>query len=134
MPHYNLNQIVLPWEQLAPLLSVPHTEEEYHQLVSFLDQLIDEVGNEENHPLASLMETLGTLIEAYDDSHYPFSEGHPLEALRYLIQEHALAQSDLPEIGSQGVVSEVLSGKRQLNTRQIRALSQRFNVSPATFI
>lgn len=41
---------------------------------------------------------------------------------------------DLPEIGSQGVVSEVLAGKRELNIRQVRALSVRFGVSAATFI
>jgi HTH-type transcriptional regulator/antitoxin HigA len=40
----------------------------------------------------------------------------------------------LPEIGSQGVVSEVLAGKRELNTRQIRALAKRFGVSPAVFV
>ncbi len=45
-----------------------------------------------------------------------------------------LTQSDLPEIGSQAVVSEVLNGKRDLNVRQIRALATRFGVSPAVFI
>ena len=45
-----------------------------------------------------------------------------------------LSQSELPEIGSQGVVSEILNGKRSLNIRQIKALAERFNVSPATFL
>jgi HTH-type transcriptional regulator/antitoxin HigA len=49
------------------------------------------------------------------------------------MNEHGLRQSDLPEIGSQGVVSEILSGKRELNTRQIRVLAARFSVSPAVF-
>jgi len=49
-------------------------------------------------------------------------------------EEHHLKQSDLSEIGSQGVVSEILSGKRQLNTRQIKLLSARFHVSSAVFI
>jgi HTH-type transcriptional regulator/antitoxin HigA len=50
------------------------------------------------------------------------------------MDEHGLTQSDLPEVGSQGVVSEVLSGKRDLNVRQIRALAKRFGVSTAVFI
>jgi HTH-type transcriptional regulator/antitoxin HigA len=50
------------------------------------------------------------------------------------MEQHGLRQADLPEIGSQGVVSEILSGRRELNLRQIRALSERFGVSPATFI
>jgi HTH-type transcriptional regulator/antitoxin HigA len=54
--------------------------------------------------------------------------------LRYFMEERGLKQSDLLEVGSQGVVSEVLSGKRQLNVRQIRALAKRFHVSPAVFM
>ncbi len=53
--------------------------------------------------------------------------------LKFLMQEHNLTQSDLPEVGSQGVVSEILRGRRELNTRQIKALSKRFGVSPAAF-
>jgi HTH-type transcriptional regulator/antitoxin HigA len=50
------------------------------------------------------------------------------------MEEHGLRQSDLPEVGSQGVISEILSGKRDLNLRQIRELAKRFQVSPAVFI
>jgi HTH-type transcriptional regulator/antitoxin HigA len=50
------------------------------------------------------------------------------------MEEQGLTQSDLPEVSSQGVVSEVLNGKRELNVRQIRALANRFNVSPAAFV
>ncbi len=50
------------------------------------------------------------------------------------MQEHQLTQADLPEIGSQGIVSEVLSGKRELNIRMIRRLSDRFQVDPKVFI
>jgi HTH-type transcriptional regulator/antitoxin HigA len=50
------------------------------------------------------------------------------------MEKHGLKQSDLTEIGSQGVVSEILSGKRQLNVRQVKMLSNRFKVSPAVFI
>jgi HTH-type transcriptional regulator/antitoxin HigA len=54
------------WTNLTDTLFVPHTEDEYHQLVRFLDTLIDEVGEDENHPLASLMEIIGILIERYE--------------------------------------------------------------------
>jgi HTH-type transcriptional regulator/antitoxin HigA len=50
------------------------------------------------------------------------------------MEEHGLTQSDLLEIGSQGVVSEILSGKRDLNIRQITQLAARFGVSPAVFM
>ena len=48
-----------------------HTEEEYQRLVAFLDVLIDEVGEDETHPLASLMEVVGVLIEGYEEEHVP---------------------------------------------------------------
>jgi HTH-type transcriptional regulator/antitoxin HigA len=51
------------------------------------------------------------------------------------MEEHGLQQADLPEVGSQqGVVSEILSGKRELNLRQIRELAKRFHLSQAVFI
>ena len=56
------------------------------------------------------------------------------DLLQFLMEEHHLTQSDLPEVGSQGVVSEILGGKRELNVRQIRALSRRFGVSPSAFV
>jgi len=59
------------WPALAPLLFVPHTEHEYGRLVKMLDTLIDAVGEDETHPLASLMEIISVLIEKYEDEHVP---------------------------------------------------------------
>ena len=59
------------WTELAKTISVPHTEAEYRRLVAFLDRLIDEVGEDEKHPLASLMEVVGVLIERYEDEQVP---------------------------------------------------------------
>ncbi len=59
------------WPALAPLIFVPHTESEYQRLVRLLDALIDIVGEDESHPLASLMEVIGVLIEKYEDEQVP---------------------------------------------------------------
>lgn len=73
-------------------------------------------------------------IEAYEDEHYTVPDSSPVEVfLKFLMEQHGLTQSELPEVGSQGVVSEILRGGRQLNARQIQALSQRFHISPAVF-
>lgn len=76
------------------------------------------------------------MISIYDDEHYLFLEGGTgIDALKLLMEQHDLNQNDLKnEIGSQGVVSEILNHKRQLNGTQIRKLSVRLKVSPATFI
>ena len=59
------------WSSLASKVVVPHTEEDYKQLVLVLDRLIDEVGEDESHPLASLMDVIGVLIESYEDKYVP---------------------------------------------------------------
>ncbi len=129
-----IEHLATVWPKIKNIFSVPYSEEEYKNLVSVLDDLIDEVAENENHPLASLMETIGTLIENYEKNNVPEMSGRPVDILRFLMQEHGLKQSDLPEIGSQGVISEILTGKRKLNVRQIQNLSSRFNVSPSVFI
>jgi HTH-type transcriptional regulator/antitoxin HigA len=58
----------------------------------------------------------------------------PVEVLRFLMEQHGLKQGDLPEIGNQSVVSEILSGRRQLNLRQVQRLAARFGVEPGAFI
>ena len=129
-----LKEIAKVWPNIQSVFSVPHNEKDYNYLVNLLDSLIDEVGNNESHPLSSLMETIGSLIEAYESQNYHDMEGDPINALKILMEEHGLKQSDLPEIGSQGVVSEIIFGKRQLNVRQLKLLSERFKVSPAVFV
>jgi len=62
------------WTELSRAVFVPHTEAEYQRLVTMLDELVDEVGNDESHPLASLMEVIGILIEKYEDQHVPEPE------------------------------------------------------------
>jgi len=99
-----------------------------------LNALIATVRDDEAHPLAGLMEIVGGLIENYENTHYPMPKAEPREALQFLMEEHGLKQSDLAEIGSQGVVSEILAGKRAINARQAKALAARFHVSPAVFI
>jgi HTH-type transcriptional regulator/antitoxin HigA len=121
------------WKEIAPYLTISN-EQEYDAAVARLNALLDEVGDDESHPLYGLLDTLGILIEAYDNKHYPLPDCNGIDALIYLMEEHSLSQSDLPEIGSQGVVSEILNGKRKLNVRQIQALAKRFKVSPATFL
>lgn len=67
MQNLDISQTVDNWRPFANKLYVPHTESEYENLVALLDNLIDEVGEDESHPLASLMEVVGVLIEKYED-------------------------------------------------------------------
>ena len=121
------------WVALRPLLAI-RNEAQYDQAVEQLNALIDEIGTDEAHPLYELLDTLGTLVHAYEEQYHPVPDCSGREMVGFLMEEHGLKQADLPEIGSQGIVSEVLNGKRELNVRQIRVLAKRFHVSPAVFI
>lgn len=128
-----LENISKAWPSIKSVFSVPHSAKEYQGLVETLDKLIDEIGDNENHDLSPAMETIGKLIENYEDQNFSFNEASAIDALKYIMKEHNLKQSDLKEIGSQGVVSEILTGKRTLNIEQIKKISKTFHVSPLVF-
>ncbi len=109
-----LESISKIWPTIKAIFSVPHSEDEYLALVKTLDSLVDEVGDNQGHKLAPVMETIGNLIENYENQAYKIKEASPVDTLKYLMNEHDLKQSDLKEIGSQGVVSEILTGKRNV--------------------
>lgn len=119
--------------QRLPLKPI-RTEQEYDQAVSVMNGLMDAGVTEENHPLADLLALLGDLIGSYESASLLHEQVDPASVLRFLMDQHGLTQAQLPEIGSQGVVSELLTGKRSLNVRQIQALAKRFRVSPAVFL
>ncbi|AWY42415.1 transcriptional regulator [Pseudomonas putida] len=122
------------WEFVSPLLRKPKNEDDYDALVQALDELLEMTGVDESHPLMSLVDIIGDWIEEWDHKHRPMPEATGAEVLGYMMREHGLTQSDLPGVGPQSVVSEILSGKRQLNLRQIRWLAERFNVPVDVFI
>lgn len=129
----NLKLAVEHWDFVSPLLTKPQSEADYDALARALDELLDIVGEDETHPFMGLVDIIGDWIEAYDE-HRPMPVASGVDVLRYMMREHGITQSDLPGVGAQSVVSEVLSGNRQLNLRQIRWLAERFGVTVETFI
>lgn len=71
MQSLNLEQMITGWSFVSQTIFVPHTEAEYERLVELLDRLIDQVGEDETHPLASMMDVIGALIENYETEHVP---------------------------------------------------------------
>jgi HTH-type transcriptional regulator / antitoxin HigA len=81
-----------------------------------------------------LADLLTLLIEDFEEKQYQLPRAKPLGVLRFLMDQHSLKQKDLVDIfGTPSIVSEVLSGKRELNKEHIRRLSERFHVSPELF-
>jgi len=81
-----------------------------------------------------LAELLTLLIEDFEERQYQLPQTNPLDVLTFLMDQHGLRQKDLVDVfGTPSIVSEVLSGKRELNKEHIKRLSERFHVSPELF-
>ena len=131
----SVNDAIQHWKCIASIVQEPQNDDEYKKLVNFLDKLLDIVGEDESHELIGFVDYISHIIAVYDEEHHDsFKNATGVQALKFLMQEHSLRQADLPEIGSQGVVSEILNGKRKLNIDQIIKLTKRFHVSADTFI
>jgi HTH-type transcriptional regulator/antitoxin HigA len=110
-------------------------EAEYERVVSLMNKLAvipeDQITPEQER----LLDLLTLLVETYDEEHYPIPDAAPHEVIQYLMQERGLRNKDLePALGSRGVTSEVIGGKRKPSKTQIKKLAEFFNVPPAVFI
>lgn len=131
------NSITQIWSDLQQRLGLSpiHNQAQYEHMVRLMNSLLDEIGENEKHPLADLLEIVGDIIASYEERNYPISDAEPREVLRLLIEQNNLQQKDLAaELGSQSVVSEILSGKREISARQAKALATRFAISPGAFV
>jgi HTH-type transcriptional regulator/antitoxin HigA len=117
--------------KVAPkVIRTERENEAYTEILYELDQRSKSLTPAEKE----LAELLTLLIENFEDKQYPLPRAKPLEVLRFLMDQHGLKQKDLVGIfGTASIVSEILSGKRELNKDQIKRLSRRFHVSPELF-
>lgn len=127
------NDVQTHWTFIRPFFIISD-DDAYDMAVELLNQLLDEVGTNERHPLYDFMDTLGTVIHAYEEQHYPIPECSGIEMLQFLMEEQGLSAADLSEIGSPQAVSDIMNGTRELTASHIRTLARRFHVSPAIFV
>ena len=131
-----VEEITMHYQALSGLVPLHAIQDEaaYDRAVAVLNTLLQSGAANDDHPLAALVASIGDLIGDYDNEHFKLQAVQPAAILRLLMEQHQLTQSDMKEIGTQGVVSEILNGKRTLNVRQIKALSKRFNVPASVFV
>ena len=122
-------------ERFAAFSSAAHLGEA-DGLTALMDAVVESGQAGPGGAYEQLFLLLADLMEARDRREAPpaLPDVSPAQALRFLMEQHGLTQSQVPEVGSQSVVSQVLSGHRQLNVRQITALCQRFGVGAGLFI
>ncbi len=135
--HLDLDSVQMAWQGLNKLVPLgPITnQKDYKRRVSVMDELLDCIGTNESHRLMPLLDLVTRQVEAWEAKLPTLPDAKPAQLLAFLMEEHNLKQMDLAgELGGQSIVSAILNGKRELNTRQVKALAKRFGVSPAVFL
>jgi HTH-type transcriptional regulator / antitoxin HigA len=110
------------------------TAKDYKRASSVMNQLLDEVGENENHPLADVLDYLANQISGYEADHATIPDAPPSEVLRFLMQQHGLSQSDLADCAPQSRISEVLNGRREISKELAKTLAKRFELNVGVFI
>lgn len=123
----------MPLKHLVGVTSV-RTEEGYAQARATIDALLDEVGDDESHPLADVLDYLANQVKAYEDKNVHIPEEEPSEVLRFLMEQHDLKQEDLGGCAPQSRISDMLNGKRSISKEIAKRLAQRFHVRADVFL
>lgn len=123
--------------ELFPLQSIT-TKEQHRSALKVVEKLISFMNVstiEKDEGIGIYLKTLSGLVSDYEQKHYRTPAIHGKDMLAYLMDLQGLQQRDLAkELGGQSIVSKILTGERELNLRQIKALSKRFKISPEIFI
>ena len=107
-------------------------KKDYDSALKRIESLMDA---KRNSPDFDELEVLSILVEKYEDEHFPVKSPDPIESIKFRMEQMGLSQSDLvPVIGSRSKVSEVLSGKRSLSVRMIRALHESLKIPAEVLI
>ena len=121
------------FDRIAHLRPI-RNDDEYDRTVALMNNLLDIVGEEENHALSGLLDLVSELVEDYDTEHFAIETSDPKEVLRYLIETRGLKQGDLASVVPQSNLSAILAGKRKISATLAGKLAKFFNISPAVFV
>lgn len=130
----NFEQISQSWQNIAPLLIPISSEEDCDDREEKLKKLIQLNQQKKDPQITQLIKSIALTIEEYEKKEFPLEKATGIEVLQYLMAEHGLNESDLPEIGNQNLVSDLLIGKQELNLKMIKVLAKRFGVTEQTFL
>jgi HTH-type transcriptional regulator/antitoxin HigA len=136
MSAVRIDPIADSWKAFKASTGIGHIagDKDYRAAIGVMDGLVEAGAMKPRHPLNDLFLMLADLVHQYEQREFTLPKVSGPEVLRFLMGQHGLRQSDFGnEIGTQSVVSEILSGRRELNKSHIAALAKRFGISPAAF-
>lgn len=135
-PQLDIQALQSSWQAFDSMahLRPIRNEMEYDRMVAMVNSLLDVAGDDEDHPLSSLLELAGELVFRYEQEHHAIKPANPKDALRFLMEARGLKQEDLSAIVAQSNLSSILAGKRKISATMAGKLGQFFGISPAVFV
>lgn len=133
---FDIKAIQTSWQKFDTMahLRPINDEKSYVRMVSLMNSLLDAAGDDEDHPLSSLLELVSDMVAKYEQAHHGIEPAEPKDALRFLMEARGMKQDALSEIVPQSNLSAILSGKRKISAALAGKLGKFFGVSPALFI
>ena len=130
-----LTAIQSNWPPLAEILTYPKNNSDYKDKLKILDELLN-MDLPDEHSISSFIDLLGDVIDGYERLHFKEVQNlektsvSPIGKIKHLMSEYGIKQKDLFDVfGSQGYVSDILNGKRELSLKHINLLAKKFNIS-----
>jgi len=126
-------QAWMPFREAIGVTTI-RSEADYERARAIVEALLTEIGDNEDHPLAEVLDYLADHIEAWEAEHTPIPEAAPGEVLRLLMEQHHLKQEDLADCAPQSRISDYLAGRRAISKEVAKRLAQRFSVRADLFL
>ena len=140
MKNQILTTIQSNWPPLSNILTYPKNDTEYKSKLELIDELL-KMDLPDEHPISSFVDLLGDIIGEYEKSNFEEVKNldkvsaSSIDKIKHLMREYNLKQTDLIDVmGSQGYISDILNGKRELSLKHIKALAKKFNVNAKSLV
>lgn len=135
-PIFDIQSIAQRWSAFESYahLRVIHNDKDYDNMVRLMNTLLDNIGDNEAHSLAPLLELVGDIVSDYESKQFCIPKAEPKEVLRFMMEIRQKTQFDLVHIAPQSNLSAILAGKRSISPKVAKGLADYFGVNPLVFI
>lgn len=133
---FNIQALQASWQAFDAMahLHPIHSEADFERMSSLMNTLLDDVGDDEEHPLSSLLELVSDLVYRYEQEHQGIEAAEPKDVLRFLMESRGLKQDALSDLVPQSNLSAILAGKRKISATLAGKLGKFFGISAAVFV
>jgi HTH-type transcriptional regulator/antitoxin HigA len=123
----------MPFKEIIGATKI-RNDSDYARIAATVETLLDEVGDNETHPLADVLDYLAGLMQTYEAERCPIPPAEPREVLRFLMDQHQIEPEDLSDCAPTQRIADLLDGKQAINLDTAKKLARRFNIGADLFL